>query len=753
MIEQASWIWVKSCPYKKDLHAYFRKSIPLRKNARSATVEITAGDHYQLFCNGEKVGEGPSPAAPKAYYYDTYEVELSGQADQLCLFVHVYAVGQAEMVTGQNQALPGLLFAVRINYGEHEETYFSSSSCRALIPPEYFHDYIEYDEARISKWGGFEEVFLSHLAAGDPSQPDYDDTMWENAAELPDADRVYQTLIPREIPTLCHGSARPEEILQIEPYLGEIRNAGHILTADSLFAEIDASRPQSYPSVVLDFGRQTVGHPVFEVCGSRGASMRVLYGESLDMMRMDTLIMSGERQKYRPYQRRAFRYMKLTFNNSMQPVRVYGVYVETERYPFEYRGGFRCSDEMLNRICRTSIFTVQQNAQEHYEDCVMREKMQWLADARVMSLVSYWNFGDYRLSRKAIRQFFCIQQENGLIPAAGPQAMDSPTVDFAEHFVMMLHEYWMFTGDLELIREYADQLRRIMDFFAGLEDADGLINMDRADGAGLFLDWARIDKRERVMIVNCMYYDALRCVADLLEALEEKDAPGYRKKAETVRKQILECFWDEKYQLFCDCAGKFGRSESFSEQSNLCAVFSHVLSGEKAGEIIRRISDERYSDPMEKIRGAFYLSLALPGLFENGAGEKALSRIRSFWGEMLRRGATAWWETFDPDTPQSCIPDLFSANSATSYISYIPCSHCHGWGAGPAYLLPRYVLGIEVLEPGFKKIRIRPFTGDLLWAEGKVCTPHGVISVAWKKQKDGEIRLDVGLPDGVELAE
>ncbi len=754
MIENAAWIWTEARQYTKDLHAYFREDIPLKRGVQSVKIEITAGDHYLLFVNGSRVGEGPSPAAPAAYYYDTYTVTPEAGAGRICLFIHAYAIGDAEMVTEQNQAPPGVLFAVTVCYEDGSETVtLSSEHCRAEIPAEYFHDYIQYDEARISKWGGFEEVYLSHRQTGDPASPAYDASQWAFAAEVKDARAHDRKLIPREIPMLMHDTAWPEEVLQVEPYLGEIQAATHMCADTEAYAQVLANRPQSYPSVVLDFGTQVVGHPVIEVWGSEGASMRMLYGESLDLMRMDTLVMNGARQKYRPYQRRAFRFLKLTFHGSMEPIRVYRVFVETERYPFHKRGSFVCSDEVLNQIYETSIRTVQLNAQEHFEDCVVREKMQWLADARVMSLVAYWNFGDSMLSRKAIRQFFRIQREDGLILSAGPQPMHGPNVDFAEHFVLMLHEYWTYTGDQTLILENMDSIKRLLRFFSELEDSDGLLNMAKCHTAGLFLDWANIDKREKVTIVNCMYCEVLRCYGDFLELAGEAGAGQAREKAAFLSRRVMATFFDPKQKLLCDCAGSFGRSAQYSEQSSLCAVFTHTASKEEAAQLLDRLFGPERPENVEPIRGAFYLSLALQGLFEQGRTELALEYMESFWGAMLARGAKTWWETFDPSTPACSIPDLFSTNSATSYIPYIPCSHCHGWGAGPAYLLGRFVLGIEPAAPGFRKVRIRPQLAALDWAKGRVPTPYGDIVVECRKLESGETAVSAELPACIERVE
>ena len=71
----------------------------------------------------------------------------------------------------------------------------------------------------------------------------------------------------------------------------------------------------------------------------------------------------------------------------------------------------------------------------------------------------------------------------------------------------------------------------------------------------------------------------------------------------------------------------------------------------------------------------------------------------------------------------------------------------HAWGAAPANLLPRFVLGAEPLVPGWKQVRIRPHPGDLKFAKGKVPTPRGPIIVGWENRNSFQMNLN--LPDGV----
>ena len=71
----------------------------------------------------------------------------------------------------------------------------------------------------------------------------------------------------------------------------------------------------------------------------------------------------------------------------------------------------------------------------------------------------------------------------------------------------------------------------------------------------------------------------------------------------------------------------------------------------------------------------------------------------------------------------------------------------HAWGAAPANLLPRFVLGVRPLVPGWSSALIRPNPGGLKSAEGKVPTPLGPVLVHWEKNNAFKLALD--LPPGL----
>ena len=137
-----------------------------------------------------------------------------------------------------------------------------------------------------------------------------------------------------------------------------------------------------------------------------------------------------------------------------------------------------------------------------------------------------------------------------------------------------------------------------------------------------------------------------------------------------------------------------------------------------------------------------------------------LDIIRTYWGTMLDYGATTFWEDFNLDWTNNAarIDQLIAPGQRDIHGDYgdwcykgYRHSLCHGWASGPTAWLSEHVLGIEVVEPGGKVIRIDPHLGDLEWAEGKFPTPQGVITVRHERLSNGKIKSDVKSPPGVRI--
>jgi hypothetical protein len=122
----------------------------------------------------------------------------------------------------------------------------------------------------------------------------------------------------------------------------------------------------------------------------------------------------------------------------------------------------------------------------------------------------------------------------------------------------------------------------------------------------------------------------------------------------------------------------------------------------------------------------------MEGLFNNGCDKKAMDLILAdgdrSWKHMVNSGTTISWEAWGLK---------YKSNQDWN----------HAWGAAPANLLPRFVLGAQPASPGWKSATIRPCPSGLKFARGKVPTPHGPIAIEWKHGDSFELSLE--LPKGM----
>lgn len=796
-IHQADWIWPDADPDAKDAFAYLRREIALAPDVVSLRIQVTASNRYRLYVDGESAGIGPCPGALSHSYYDEMQrpVPRDLAGGRICLSAVAYCVGEkTAMVTDQNQGPAGFRCAIALVAADGRETWIRTDpDWKGILAPTAPVDRFRLDESRVSRWGGYRQVFLAGREPAGWQHPGFDDRAWSRAVVREDTAARIGPLLPREIPFLPQRAILPETVVQVEASLGAVEGAERLTRAAALAwtgrspeeapvdpgpdaataaalqpdAEspdpvppaaiapvlLDASRPGSFPALVLDFGCEVVGYPEVDVRGSAGGVLSLWYGESLDLHRTDTLVMSGGEDRFRPYHLRAFRYLKLVANNSLEPVEIRSVRMRLFLYPYGPGGTFRSSDPLLDRIWDTSVYTVRMNSLEHFVDCPLREQAQWLADARVMAMADYWALGSPAIVRKAIRQFIAEQDETGFLPPTGPQPTRMSNLDFPCHFLLMVWEYYFHTADRALLEEVEAPLGRLMDLYAGWVDEDGLL-VDR-DRKGVFIDWAPLDARGQVTAVNCLYHAALRAYARILRILAEGCGPDRIRRAvaadeaaERLRERILSLLFDPEKGLFADCRVEGVRSDRWSKQATAYAILTGVAPADRIPELVDRMET---LPGLVEIGGAFLLSFVVESWFEAGLGPRALERIRDFWGEMLRRGATTWWETFDRGTPACTIPFCFAGNVPTWPVDYIPASHCHAWGSGPAHLLPRYLLGIRCLAPGFAVVAVDPVPCGLEWCEGTVPTPRGPLSVAWHRRDDGTLDLTVDAPEGVRV--
>ena len=75
----------------------------------------------------------------------------------------------------------------------------------------------------------------------------------------------------------------------------------------------------------------------------------------------------------------------------------------------------------------------------------------------------------------------------------------------------------------------------------------------------------------------------------------------------------------------------------------------------------------------------------------------------------------------------------------------------HAWGAAPANIIARYLVGVAALTPGYEKISIAPQPGTLTSFDAKIPTARGAVKVKYERPNSWQIEVPQGAMANVEL--
>jgi alpha-L-rhamnosidase len=518
-------------------------------------------------------------------------------------------------------------------------------------------------------------------------------------------------------------------------------------------------------SFLVDFGKEVTGYPRFRIRGAKGGEIIDMgYGEVLQDQNgafipqsMEPPVTTGTgasedgatkarlnpdrdgvhyadrylcrpgSQEFQTFDKRGFRYLQVDVRNAPEGIEIDGVGLLFSTFPVKYEGTFKCSDERLNKIWDIGRYTCQLNMEDGYTDCPWRERGQWWGDARVEALINYYCFGDETLIRKALRQKGQSLNEEGITWGVYPTDWDGGRLpSFTLIWVSTLWDYYLYTGDRDLLQEVFPKVRSTLDkFFAPKVSERGLL---KDVPYWVFIDWAPVDTAGESGALNAYYYDALRVAASIGRLLGDAGAGEYDRRADAVKRAMNAHLWDPQAGVYRDSILPDGKlSAKISQQTNSLCVLFDIAPREAQGAILTFIYAPENKGRVVEAGSPYFSYYQLAALYHAGRDAEALAYIRKQWGRMLDWGATTWWEMWNPGA-----------------------SFCHGWSGGPTFNLSAEILGIKPLKPGFTEVSVAPQWLDLQYATGVVPTKKGDVSVAWQRDATGKaVALRVEAPDGV----
>lgn len=385
-----------------------------------------------------------------------------------------------------------------------------------------------------------------------------------------------------------------------------------------------------------------------------------------------------------------------------------------------YLGSFKSSDERLNKIWETGVYTVHLNMQDYLWDGIKRDRLVWVGDMHpeVMTINSV--FGDNEVIRKS------LDFARDTTPLPGWMNGIS---SYSLWWIIIHRDLYLHQGDMAYLKAQQAYLKKLIPQITA-KVAGGKENLD----GGRFLDWPTAENEEVI-------HSGLQALTLLtMEAGAD----------------IATWFGDQELKNLCIATAKSLKKHAPSDQGNKQAAallsLANLMPVKKAADVILKDGANDFA--------TFYGYYMLEALAKAGKYQEAMDIISDYWGAMLDLGATTFWENFvyaervnASRIDELSLSDKFDIHADGGAHCYIGLrgSLCHGWASGPTSWLTAYVLGIKVLEPGSKVIQIRPNLGNLRYAEGTYPTPYGIIKVKHVKQANGKINTTVHAPKEINV--
>ncbi len=363
--------------------------------------------------------------------------------------------------------------------------------------------------------------------------------------------------------------------------------------------------------------------------------------------------------------RYAFRYLLIErCDTATYPVELNDIFVEAvSAVRLEDSVPVNIEDKRLKQIYVAALKTLKECEQDVFEDGPKRDRRLWLGDLRVQALTDYKTFKNYDLVKRCLYLFASCKTDSKLVSScffvdSPPYIDDKPDWilrDYCLFYISCLYDYYNETKDIQLVKE----------LYPVLNEQAHLVSQVITQNVNVFIDWCpNLDKE--VAFIGVYLY-ALRHF-EFLSKLIGESTDWIQAEIKSAEKLLLSF---KKEGVFVTSRGQV------SPHSQVWAVLSGTLSIKEGQALLNKLDTlgNEYS-----MRTPFAVHYYIEALYSVGLKEKAIEKIKDYWGKMLDAG-------FD------CCPECFNENNdfESPYNAPELNSACHAWSCTPAYWILKYV--------------------------------------------------------------
>lgn len=754
----------------------FRKKINIQKDIKSAKIYSSALGIYDLFVNGNRVGNLDGNGQMiydefkpgwtdyrKKVFYTTYDITTLLKTGENALATIVApgwwkgAISHDIYKNFFGNSYLSFIAKILINYtdGSSEtiisDTNWIASTTSPVISADIYYGET-YDARLESNW---------KLA-------EFDDSSWLSALINNTYTGLIQSFIGPAIQVMPELELNP---VSSTIYQGTVNNGQtfgtiNIVNSFNGFIPFTLKKGQT---VIFDLGQNMVGWVKFSVLGSAGVSTVVRFGEMLNDNGASsrgndgpggsiytanyrtakttikyTLKGNPDGESYKPsFTYSGFRYCEMTADDDIVVNSIKGEVVGSVT---EGGSSFETSNNLVNKLYSNILWGQRGNFFSVVTDCPQRdERLGWTGDTQISTTAAYnadvasfynkW-LGDLRDSQRSDGAYSDVAPYIGWVTSFGTGA-------WAEVAIITPWTIYVMYNDKKIISDNFEAMEKYMNYLKTKAGGGYLYN----GGGILYGDWLSSETTDKRYISVCYYAYAAILMSKMSKVLSNSAGDFYDLK-QVEYNQLYNNIKTEFNVRYVNANGSLKQS---TQTAYLFALKLGLLPNQAAIDNAVQFVRQSIINNGNKLKTGF-LGTAILNQTLSEFGETdlpytlLLQRNNPSWLYSIDQGATTVWERWDSYTLDKGFGDV-NMNSFNHY-SFSAISE---W-------MYRYMAGIEWDEnyPGYKHFTLQPNPDkrailpdgqpSIDWINASFNSYYGEIKCKWERETNGKIFYSFKVP-------
>ena len=526
------------------------------------------------------------------------------------------------------------------------------------------------------------------------------------------------------------------------------------------------SRPGPVCDLLIDFGTEFDGHLVLEVSAAGAFSFIARFGESIPEAEglienqapftEDYWYCPGAGRHQHRFENsawnawrhgihrepRGFRFVRLRLVEASGPVSLHIRALALYPCPAPL-ATFSCEDKRMQRVWQVAAYTARLCTRtDCLWDGIKRDRTGWYGDARPIQAAIDWLTPLPEPVERMLSRFPVETWVNGV-----------PVYSFDA--IAMLRQFMLAH---QISREQSLphylKIRAFLDWVVRTQtNSQGLITRDPKQPFFFdigFLDWSDMPvggRFEELSWLQIKHVEGLRQAAEIAGWLGEPgDAARFSARADSLQEAVIRLFWqpgsgfihtlnhvgpvrnprmpgyDGHYRRTYEDGVRLGPSGP-TRQTNAWAVLAGICDPGMRQEILSGV----FNNPdIPSIITPYFAWYEQAARARCGDRAGAVLGLTGYLADIIEReNAPTLWEMWDP-----ALHDARRFYSSHEWGFICSMSLCHGWGAGVIDLMVRHLMGVSLIEPGWRRIRSEPSEALGLCFHAELPTPHGMLDIS-----------------------